>query len=73
MPDLIASDLYLRHTGAGGNSFVQCHRVWDGAKFLLSQQAQAHRANADLDGKGPALAAVEQITRQQYLDARGAK
>lgn len=63
--DLVGYDLYLRHTDAAGHAVVREHRVWDGEKFALSQQAEAHKLNAEAKD-GPRKAAVEVITREQY-------
>lgn len=67
---LIGRDLYVRHTGTDGNSFVQCHRVWDGERFLAARVADAAKANADVKGDAPRRAKVECITRLQYLKER---
>lgn len=67
---MVARDLYLRHTGTDGKSFVQCHRVWDADLFLTTKAHEADEANAKVrDGK-PRFATVEVITRDEYLAAR---
>ena len=63
-------DLYARHTGANGASYVQAHRVWDKERFLAAQQRAAERINADQPPGQPRLAKVEQITQQEYAQAR---
>jgi hypothetical protein len=64
-------DIYLRHTGTDGTSFVQLHRVWDGSLFLTARVNEAQQANAKVKGDAPRLAAVKVITREDYLTARG--
>lgn len=51
-------DIFVRHTGKEGNSFVQQHRVWDADRFLNARQADAIKAG----GKAKA----EQITQEQF-------
>ncbi|OWG18286.1 hypothetical protein KDK82_1765 [Delftia sp. K82] len=55
-------DIYVRHTGKEGNSYVNQHRVWDADRFIAAQQAEAAKAG----GKAKA----EQITEEQYRAAR---
>lgn len=77
--EVTARDIYVRHTGTDGNSFVQEHRVWshpetDGAeRFLAARLRDAQKANTEAaNAKAPALAKVERITREQYLQERSA-
>ncbi len=69
-PSMAGRDLYLKHTSTDGQSAVRCHRVWDADKFLLTQQGDAHKANAEVKGAAPRLAAVELSTRDQYNASR---
>lgn len=55
-------DLYVRHTDENGKTVVREHRVWDADRFLSSQQAEAKKTG----GK----AAVQQVTREDYLKER---
>lgn len=65
-------DIWLRHTATNGKSHVQEHRVWDGDKFVKSQQADAADMNAKVKDPAPRNAKVEQITEEQYRAARKA-
>jgi hypothetical protein len=58
----VGRDLYLRHIGKDGTSYVQQHRVWDADRFITSQVAAA------LKEGGKAL--VLQITEDQYIKER---
>jgi hypothetical protein len=51
-------DIFVRHTGKEGNSFVQQHRVWNADRFLEARKADAIKAG----GKAKA----EQITQEQF-------
>jgi hypothetical protein len=68
-----ARTIYMRHTSAEGNSYVNEHRVWDADKFIASQQKSAEAINADHakknDGKA-GKAKAEQITQEQYTKER---
>lgn len=57
-------DIYMRHTGKDGNSYVQSHRVWDAERFILSQEESAKREGG--------RAKAEQITEEQYLKEKKA-
>lgn len=66
-------DVYLRHTGVDGNSYVQDHRAWDAERLVAARQRDAEAANARAEAGKPRLAKVEQITQEQYLAERRAK
>lgn len=66
-------DIYLRHTGTDGNSFVQDHRAWDAERLLESRKRDAAAANERVEAGKPRLSKVEQITKEQYLAERRAK
>lgn len=66
----IGRDLYLRHTSADGKSHVMQHRVWDADLFIASQEQAVGKVNADQKGDAPRKAAVQQITKDQYLKER---
>lgn len=66
-------DLHLKHTDTNGQSAIRCHRVWDADNFLLTRQAEATKANRDVDGNKPRLAAVELSTREHYINFRSSK
>lgn len=68
-----ARDLYLRHTDTNGHSTVQLHRVWSVEKFLAAEHAAAAKLNSEQKGDEPRLAAVQQITRDQYHTERQAR
>lgn len=68
--ELVSRDVYLRHTDADGKSRVVEHRVWDADLFIASQQQAAAKVNADQKGDAPRLAAVQQITQDQYRKER---
>jgi hypothetical protein len=68
---LICRDLYMRHTGADGKSFVQCHRVWDAEKFVATHVAQALTEAMKAKDRGePHAQRAEQITEDVYLKER---
>ena len=67
---LVGRDIYMRHTSADGGSYVQCHRVWDAARFIASQAGAAAKVNADQKGDSPRLAKAVQITEDQYRKER---
>ena len=67
---LIGRDIYVRHTSVEGKSHVMQHRVWDADRFLTQQQAAVDKVNADQKPDAPRLAAVQQITQEQYLKER---
>ena len=69
--ELICRDVFLRHTGGDGNSFVQQHRCWDAEHFVAIRTAEAHEAaeKARRDG-APAGHKVEVITEAQYRKER---
>jgi hypothetical protein len=65
--------IYMRHTSAEGNSYVNEHRVWDADKFIASQQKAAEVVNADHAKKNDGQvgkAKAEQITQDQYAKER---
>lgn len=69
--ELVTRDIFLRHTGPDGATFVACHRVWDADRFIASQKAEAAReAGKAREKEQPARHAVEQITETQYKDER---
>lgn len=61
-------DLFMRHTGCDGKSYVNFHRVWDADRFEAAQKAAAAKAAADDASKGkPAgLHKAERITEEQF-------
>lgn len=65
--ELMGRDVWLKHTGNDGKSYVQQHRVWDADRFIESQQKAVRDVNAKQDGGKPGLAKVEPITEEQYL------
>lgn len=67
---LVGRDLFMRHTSADGKSHVVQHRVWDADRFVINQQCAAERINAEQKPGAPRLAAVQQITKEQYLKER---
>lgn len=69
--ELICKDVFLRHTGADGNSFVQQHRCWDAEHFVAIRTAEAHEAAEKARAKGePAKHKVEVISEDQYRKER---
>lgn len=60
-------DVYARHTGKDGKSYVAEHRVWNSDLFFAARTKEAAEINAKDKG---ARAGIEQITRAQYLGAR---
>jgi hypothetical protein len=66
----VGRDLYMRHTSDDGKSHVVEHRVWDADRFVISQQCAAEKVNAQQEPGAPRKAAVQQITKDQYLKER---
>lgn len=66
-------DLYMRHTDTNGHSYVTEHRVHDAERFVAAREAEAKKLNAEVKGGAPRKAAVQQITKEQYLKERKAK
>lgn len=64
-------DLYVRSTDVNGKATVREHRAWDKDRLLASLQTAAAKENAKQKDGEPRRAKVEQITREQYLAARG--
>lgn len=60
-PSMAGRDLHLKHTDTSGKSAIRLHRVWNADKFLLTRQAEATRANRDVEGNKPRLAAVAAV------------
>lgn len=55
-----AHDLYLRHTDKNGKSRIECHRVWDAAKFLeATDKAARHEGGS-----------ISVVTPVEYLNYR---
>lgn len=68
-----ARTIYMRHTSAEGNSYVNEHRVWDANKFIASTKKAADAVNADhakKNGGAAGKAKAEQITEEQYAKER---
>lgn len=55
-------DIYVRHTGKDGNSYVCEHRVWDADRFMAARHADAKKEG----GKASAV----QITKEQFTKER---
>lgn len=66
-------DLYVRITDASGRATTRALRVWDKDRKLQSLADEASKENAEQKGGAPRKASVQQLTEQQYLDARGAR
>lgn len=66
----VGRDLYLKRTACDGKSVIEEHRVWDADRFLTSQRKQAEKLNADQKEGEPQHAAIQQVTREQYLAER---
>lgn len=64
--EMMGADLWMRHTGTDGKSYVQHHRVWDRERFTNEQQKAARDVNEKLDAGKPRLAKAEPITEDQY-------
>jgi hypothetical protein len=64
--ELVARDIYLRHTATNGTSYVQHHRVWDADRFIAAQKSAAEKLNRDTAADQPRKAKAEQITETQY-------
>lgn len=68
---LICHDMYLRHTGGDGNSFVECHRVWNGDLLLRTLQEAAKKAAAKaFEDNQLCLHKVELIDESTYRKER---
>lgn len=66
-------DIWIRHTDVNGATYPQCHRVWDGDRFVASQQEAAEKLNADQKPGLPRKARAEQITEEQFNAERKSK
>ena len=66
-------DLFLRHTNPSGDSYVASHRAWDKERFLAARRADAEKVNRDQKEGAPRLAAIQQITEEQYRTERKPK
>ena len=64
--ELMGRDVFLRHTGPDGKSYVQQHRCWDADVFIASQHKAAADVNAKEKDSAKRNAKVEQITDTQY-------
>lgn len=64
--EMTTRDLWMRHTGVDGQSYVAEHRVWDAERFVAAQQRAAANLNAQQKPDQPRLAKAEQITEEQY-------
>jgi len=68
--EMVARDIFVRHTATDGNSFVQQHRVWDAERFMAARHADAAKLNGEVKGDAPRKAKAEQITEDQYRAER---
>lgn len=68
--EILARDIFLRHTAVDGSSHVVQHRVWDADRFIASQEAAAAKVNAEQKGETGRRAGVQQITQDQYRKER---
>lgn len=64
--EMVARDIFVRHTATDGTSTVQQHRVWDAERFMAARHADAAKLNAEVKGEAPRKAKAEQITADQY-------
>lgn len=64
MLEATGHDLYLRYTAADGSSHIRMHRVWDGLRFVASQQKAMHD---DPRLKPEERQAVTTATRAEYM------
>lgn len=63
MPDqFIPRDVFARHTGKDGKSYVAMHRVWSADRFFAARAAEAAKEG----GK----TRCEQITQEQFTKER---
>ena len=68
---LAGRDIFMRHTGTDGRSYVQCHRVWNADIFVAARRYDAGVLNVEAKNQGqPANARSEQITEDQYRKER---
>ncbi|CDN87375.1 hypothetical protein BN948_01797 [Hydrogenophaga intermedia] len=72
-PELTTREVYARHTGVAGGSYVQAHLVWDADKFFAARARDAENMNSHQAKGDPRLAKCEQITHDQYLTERKAR
>ncbi len=65
-------DVYMRHTGGDGKTYVAFHRVWNADLFVTARQAEASQlALKEIDEKKKAgLHKSERITEAEYLAER---
>lgn len=65
---LMGRDLYMRHTGGDGTSYVTCHRVWDADLFEAAQRQAASKAAIEAGQKSgtPGKQRAERITEEQF-------
>lgn len=69
--ELICRDVFLRHTGGDGNSYVQQHRCWDAEHFVAIRVGEAVDAAEKARREGqPAKHKVEVISEEQYRKER---
>lgn len=68
--EMMGHDVYMRHTGADGKSYVALHRCWDVQRFLAEQQRAAADVNAKETDPAKRKAKAEQITDDQYRKER---
>lgn len=68
--EMMGHDVYMRHTGPDGKSYVQQHRCWDTALFVTSAEKAAHDVNAKEKDPAKRNAKAEQITDDQYRKER---
>lgn len=69
--ELICKDVYLRHTGPDGKSFVQQHRCWDAEHFVAIRVGEALDAAEKARARGePAKHKVEVISEDLYRKER---
>lgn len=78
-PNMSGRDVFVRHTGPRGDTYMQLHRVWGGnagvERFMAGQREAAIKVNDDHQREHPkdvARAWAEQITEDQYRAERNA-
>jgi len=59
---LVGRDIWMRHTGKDGTSYVMQHRVWNAQLFVETQAADALKVGE--------LCKAEQITEEQFIKER---
>lgn len=68
--EMVTREIYVRHTDTDGNSYIAWHLVWDADRFMASQQETANKLNADAKPGKPRLAAVAQVSPEEYTRSR---